>query len=216
MSDGVRIASESLEGAANWGEMGPGERLKLVMIAAGADAPGGVEGHRDRESLARIELRVREHFGPDGPGDFFDATNVVLREASREDHGDTAAWDRSLAATGKTLPPSAIDALMARKSEMTQDEFMAAHLKLLAPQQSRAGLIRWSAQVESPTTGGLFVPVSVEWPGPGKVATVTVAGRKVNGKHRRRWLALLSTAGVTFERVRDAHERGAQRVSTGS
>lgn len=206
MSGEAQITAEFVTGPATWAEMGPSERLEfLAQSILGGSPP---------EAAARIVQRVREHFGPEGPQDFFDAANVILRESWREDHGEVATWDANLAASGRTLPPNAMEELAARKSTMTEPEVTAELKRLRAPQPKVVGLVRWRGAVKRPGDR-MFVPVMVEWPRDGSVPVVTVSSRKVNARQRRRWLDLLAQKGVTREAVTEAVEQGRERVSTG-
>jgi hypothetical protein len=199
------IAEEKVAGPATWGEMSASERLDMLVAQI-----------EDPEKRAAVRLAVSEHCGPDGPpGDPMAAMNVMLREEWRYTHdGDTSEWDRSakLSQTMSPVPPSAKDELLARKAWMTQADFYAAYARLQAPQPKVAGLASWSGHVKRPQDR-VYLPVRVEWPRGDGTPNVFVAGQKVNAKQRRRWLDLLAQKGVTAERVRDAIERGADRVS---
>lgn len=52
---------------------------------------------------AAVMARVEKHFRGRKIEDLFEATNVVLREAWRHEHGDTAEWDRGARAAGVVI-----------------------------------------------------------------------------------------------------------------
>lgn len=204
----LAISHEAVDGAGTWGEMSGGQRLALLFDSM------NVGNELADEASARVRLAVRQHFGPDGPGDFFDATNVLLRELWREEHGgDASEWDANAAAAGKSLPPSAMDELVARKATMTAEQFEAAYMRLSAPETKVIGAAVWSGHVKR-EFDRLYQPVTVKWPRDMGEPEVIVAGRKVNARQRRRWVAMLAQNGVTRERVQDGIRSGAAGVST--
>jgi hypothetical protein len=188
-----------------WRELTTAERLEVLRA--------GFVGEESAEDREQIMGRVAGYFlgrrdlGPN------DAMNALLREAWRQKHGNTEEWDANARAAGMTVPVDARADLLARKSEMTPEEFAAAEAKLYAPEPVRVGHVEWSAGVVLEQGGGAIAYVRVVWPSDGGVPDVFVDGRKTNAKHRRRWLRRLEQAGVTRESVIAAETSGRTSVA---
>lgn len=71
-----------------WSDLSREEKLDLL---AGALPEG------ERKGVMR---RVEAYFRGRPIGDFIEATNVVLRESHRAQHGDTTRWDEAAAVGG--------------------------------------------------------------------------------------------------------------------
>lgn len=195
-----------------WGDLTTAERLELIR--SGYFSTGKFTAEQEDAIMGR----VAGYFLGRRDLDFYEATNALTRESWREEHdGDVSEWDAAARAAGQPVPTDPRAELLARKGEMTEDEFAAAEAKLFAPEPVRIGEVSWAGELmvgESPATASPY-KVRVVWPTDKRTPDVFVDGVKARPKHRRRWLRLLAFEGVTRDTVIAAETSGRSGVLEG-
>lgn len=200
-----------------WKDLTTAERLGLLKAV--------MEGHEPQEKIDRVMGRVASYFLGGAQWDFYDATNILMRELWRDEHdGDASAWDASCRASGNRVPTDpradlAADraALMAEKGKLKPHEFAGRlaelderEAKLYAPTPMVVGKVIWSAALD---VGNGLRPTRVVWTSGNGTPDVFVDDAKVNAKHRRRILRALAEVGVTRASVVAAEASGRASVA---